>query len=181
MNKMHTVAKIAAGITGIYLLIFTVLTLMRNLSFVFMDVGKGNTPSLMTVVISLLVTLGFAGAVFYFLIYRSDLFANKIVGKEEFPDGGYTLNWFPFAMRLAVVIAGFLFLQKTITLSSSLVHYIRYSFPPGAQGGMWQVYEYGIYLLIYLAIAIYLLAGAPHFVRWQIKKTARLCKEFSEK
>jgi hypothetical protein len=23
--------------------------------------------------------------------------------------------------------------------------------------------------------------GAPHFVRWQIKKTLELCKEFSEK
>ncbi len=181
MNKMHTTAKIAAGITGIYLLIFTVLTLIRNLSFMFMDVGKGNMPSLMTVVISLLMTLGFAGAVFYFLIYRSDLFANKIVGKEELPDVGHAFNWFPFAIRLAVMVAGFLFLQKAISLSSNLVHYICYSFPPGAQGGMWQVYEYAVYFLIYLAISIYLLCGAPHFVRWQVKKTLDLCKEFSEK
>jgi len=180
MNKMHTTAKIAAGILGIYLLIFTVLTLMRNLSIMFMYVGKGNVPSLMTVAVSLLMTLGFAGAVFYFLIYRSDKFAQKMVGQEDLPEPSNPSAWYPFALRLAMMIAGFLFLQKAISLSSNLVHYI-YSFPPGAQGGMWQVYEYAVYFLIYLAISIYLLCGAPHFVRWQVKKTIEMCKEFSEK
>ena len=31
--------------------------------------------------------------------------------------------------------------------------------------------------ILYLALAVYLLCGAPHFVRWQVKKTLELCNE----
>lgn len=31
--------------------------------------------------------------------------------------------------------------------------------------------------LILLALGVYLLAGAPHFVRWHLKSTARFCAE----
>jgi len=181
MNKMHTTAKIAAGILGIYLLIFTVLTLIRNLSFMFMYMGKGNMPSLMAVAAFLCITLGFVGAVFYFLIYRSDLFANKIVGKEELPDVECTFNWFPFAMRLTAVVVGFLFLEKAIVVWDILISHIGFIFKSATFKGMDQVHLYGVIFLIYLAVSVYLLCGAPHFVRWQVKKTIEMCKEFSEK
>jgi hypothetical protein len=42
---------------------------------------------------------------------------------------------------------------------------------------MWQFYGHIAYLLISLAISIYLLCGAPQFVRWQLKKTRELYKD----
>jgi hypothetical protein len=182
MNKMHTTAKIAAGILGVYLLIQLTLNLIKSMSIAFTGRLPGNTSYLVVIAVSLLVMLVFGGAVFYFLIYRSDIFANKVVGQgEDLPEPSRPAAWYPFALRLAVMIAGFLFLQRAIPLSSSLVHYIRYSFPPGAQGGMWQVYEYAVYFLIYLAISIYLLSGAPHFVRWQVKRRRNCAGSFPKR
>lgn len=182
MTKMHTIAKIAAGILGIYLLIRLTLILMQSISILFTGASAVNTSFFVVIAVSLLITVVFGGAVFYFLIYRSDIFARKVVGEgEDLPAPSSPSAWYPFALRLAVMIAGFLFLQNAITLSSNLVHYSRFAFQSNTLEGMWQVYEYAVYFLIYLAISIYLLCGAPHFVRWQVKKTAELCKEFSEK
>ncbi|MBM4103953.1 MAG: hypothetical protein FJ263_07865 [Planctomycetes bacterium] len=185
MNKMHIIAKIAAGILGIYLILSAFQALIRSLSIILssgLSSGKINTTSLVIVVTSLVMTVSFIGAVFYFLIYRGDIFARKVVGRGvELPDPPSPSAWYPFALRLAVMIAGFLFLQKAISTSSMLASYIRFAFQSNTLEGIRQVYEYGVYFLIYLAIAIYLLCGAPQFVRWQVKKTVELCKEFSEK
>jgi uncharacterized membrane protein len=181
MNKMHTMAKIAAGILGIYLLIRLSLTLMQSISMLFTGASAANTSFFVVITMSLLTMFVFGGAVFYFLIYRSDIFARRVVGREDLPEPPSPSAWYPFALRLAVIIAGFIFLLNAITLSSNLARSIRFMSRLDTQGGMWQVYEYGVFFLIYLAISIYLLCGAPHFVRWQVKKTARLCREFPEK
>jgi hypothetical protein len=182
MNKMHTMAKIAAGILGIYLLIRLSLTLMQSISMLFTGASAANTSFFVVITVSLLTMVVFGGAVFYFLIYRSDLFARKVVGYGgELPNPPSSSAWYPFALRLAVMAAGFLFLEKSLMVLSMLTQTIRYASNLSTMTGTKQAYEYGVYFLIYLAISIYLLAGAPHFVRWQIKKTAELCREFSEK
>jgi hypothetical protein len=182
MNKMHIIAKIAAGILGIYLLLVTFQTLIRSLSIIIMSSGKISTTSFTAVAASLVMTAGFICAVFYFLIYRGDIFARKVVGKEvELLTPASPSAWHPFALRLAVMVAGFLFLEKSIWELGMLTQTVRYVSNLSTLAAMWHVYEYGVYFLVYLAIAIYLLCGAPQFVRWQIKKTIELCREFSEK
>jgi hypothetical protein len=175
MNKMHVIAKIAAGILGIYLLLISVMALFGAMAMTIGSWSKMNMSSLAIVVIALIITFCFACMVFYFLIYRSDLFARKIVGREEeFPEPLNSSAWYPFALRLAVIAAGLLFLQKSIMELSTLSQMARYAFQSNTSSGINQVYEYGISFLIYLAISIYLLCGAPQFVQWQIKKTKQL-------
>jgi hypothetical protein len=182
MNKMHTIAKIAVGLLGVYLIISSVSYVLGMMATFLVCLFQAEWSTSIPIAVALIVSLCFIWFVFYYLICHSDKFAQRVVGQgDELPDPPSPSVWYPFALRLAVVITGVLFLQKAISLSSSLVHYIRFAFQSNTLEGMRQVYEYAVYFLIYLAISIYLLTGAPHFVRWQVKKTLELCKEFSEK
>jgi hypothetical protein len=178
---MHVIAKIAAWLLWVYLIVsfaHYVLNMMVGFCAFLFQAEWSITFAMMG---SLAVYLCLIWLAFRYLICRSDKLASKIVGSEELSDVGCAFNWYPFALRLTMMIAGFLFLQKTISLSGNLVYYIRYSFHSDTLAGIDQVYEYGAYFLSYLAASIYLLCGAPHFVRWQIKKTIELCREFSER
>jgi hypothetical protein len=181
MNKMHTIAKIAAGLLGVYLIVSSASYVLATMTTFLACLFQAEWSSAIPIMVFLIIGLCFIWFVFYYLIRRSDKFAQKVVGREDLPEPSNPSAWYPFALRLAVMIAGFLFLQKAISLSSSLMHYIRFAFQSNTLEGMWRVYEYVVFFLIYLAISIYLLSGATHFVRWQVKKTAELCREFSEK
>jgi hypothetical protein len=109
------------------------------------------------------------------LIYRSDIIARKVVGQNNQVEPENLSVWYAVALRLTVIIAGFFFLWKTISILSMVSSYIQRFLQEG--GSMWQFYGHIAYLLISLAISIYLLCGAPQFVRWQLKKTRELYKD----
>jgi hypothetical protein len=179
MNKMHAIAKIVAAILGIYLLMISALALLQSLIITLSaGIGRQAAPFWAIFAVSMLAMAGFIVAVFYFLIYRTDIIARKIIKQDDFPEPTNPSAWYPFAMRLTVMMGGFFFLSKTLSTLSSTVNQIQFQYSLRSDGSMWRFYGYLIYLLIYLAISIYLLSGAPHFVRWQIKKTRELCKNF---
>lgn len=178
MNKMHAIAKIAAAILGIYLLLVSAQALLQAFTMAFSaGIGRQTVSFWAIFAVSMLATAGFIAAVFYFLIYRSDIIARKIIKQDDFPEPTSPAAWYPFALRLTAMIAGFFFLQKTISVLSMMTSRTRYLLQSEAPAWYF-LSEYMIYLPIYLAISIYLLYGAPHFVRWQIKKTKELCKSF---
>ena len=182
MNKIYFVAKIAVSILGMYLILCTIPMAISLVMVGALSLQTFKAWSLISMTGYGVILFGYLWLIYYVLIHRSGKFAQKVVGLGgEPPDPPNPSAWYPFAMRMVVMVAGFLFLQKAISTSSMLVSYIRFAFQSNRLEGIRQVYEYGVFFLIYLAISIYLLAGAPHFVRWQVRKTAELCKEFSEK
>lgn len=181
MNKMNTIAKIGFVMLGIYLIVPSIYNLLRSLSYIsyssVLSHSQNNILFWAILGVSVLASLGYIVAIFYFLIYRPNIIAKKIVPHEELSDSSNPAYWYPFALRLTVMIAGFFFLYKTIGLLGSSVGNIYLSLQP--DGSMRQFYETLAYGLVYLAIAIYLLCGAPHFVRWQMRKTREFCNRFS--
>ena len=174
MNKMHEIAKIAFAVLGIYFLIGLVQSLVFTIAMIFSQFS-GFTVAM--VVISILFTLGCAYAVFYFLIIKRDWLAGKIVSTEQEIVPGTTASWLPIAYRLAVLVVALLFLRSVLWEFTSLVNRILST--RGIEGYSGRYMKEMILKLIFtLPVTIYLLCGAPHFVRWQIKKTTEFCKEF---
>jgi hypothetical protein len=177
MNKTHAIAKVIVVTIGIYLLIEAILTLLRHL-FMIAGLGSGIPKGYYWLVaVVVMFAAAFVAAVYYFLIHRASKTAVKIVGKDDLPDPINPSAWFPFALRMAAVIAGYFALSKAISTSSTIYQNILVSLQ--AHGTMAQFYKSLFYTVVQLAIAIYLLCGAPHFVRWQMRKTREFCSRFS--
>jgi hypothetical protein len=174
MNKLHVIAKVAFGMLGIYLIISVINSV---LSFAIMAAQSFQTYhgwALIGLVTYGAVLFGYIWLVYYLLFRRADIFAQKIVGPEESPAPANPFAWYPFALRLAVMAAGFLFLQSSIWALQQVVHSVRFNFKTGYSGGSEYLYRQVVFFLIYLAISIYLLCGAPQFVCWHVKKTEQL-------
>lgn len=176
MNKMHAIAKIAAVMLGIYLLLSSLLSLVSTVSMVsLMQRGKSDMEQWVVYIISVLAAGCLVAAVYYFLIYRSDAIARKIVKQDEIDEPACPAVWYPAALRLAVVIAGFFFLSKTVVLLSNVSMQIHLYLRSGQTGT--PLISYTVNLLAHLAISIYLLCGAPQFAQWHLEKTKSLHKE----
>jgi hypothetical protein len=174
MNKLHVIAKVAFGMLGIYLII-SVLTSVLSFGMMVVESFKTIQPWVMISIVGYGVLLfGYVWLVYYFLFRRADIFTRIIVGPEELPELPNPAGWYPFALRLAMMVAGFLFLSKSIWLLARTVQTVHYTFRSDTSGQIEMLCEQGGAFLIYLAISIYLLCGAPQFVRWQIKKTKQL-------
>jgi hypothetical protein len=174
MNKLHVIAKVAFGLLGIYLILSIATSII---SFGIMAVQSFQTyrgSALIALVAYGAGLFGYMWLVYYFLLRRADIFTQKIVGPEEMPAPANPFAWYPFALRLAVIAAGFLFLQSSLWALQQVAHSVRLDFKAGYSGGSEYLYKQIVFFLVYLAISIYLLCGAPQFVRWHIKKTRKL-------
>jgi hypothetical protein len=86
-------------------------------------------------------------------------------------------NWIYFAYRLACFIVGLLLCYKFLIAVPSEVLRIPYYLSGAHESGFSILIKlFGVLLL--LPAGIYLLCGAPHFVRWQVSKTLEMCKEY---
>ncbi len=129
----------------------------------------------------IVVMLGGFAAIVYVLIRYSDRIAERIVKPEtESVIEGQAPCWLAAAFRMGSVLAGFVFLYKFITkvlaILPTLIRIWLGGEPPLRFNvhyhTQWQTYFTWAFLLI---IGVYLLCGAPHFVRWHVRKTLELC------
>jgi len=178
MNKMHSLAKIMFAGLAIYIAINP----CRNMIYVvWMATREPSLNSLGMVSLALLVMAVYLVAVFYFLIYKRDKWADKLVGTSDLSASTSQIDWLPVAYRLVSVAVGLLCIYRFFT------HAVYASGRYIAAMGVNTVYQQQyldmitrelLGLMILIPIGIYLLCGAPHFVRWQVKKTLELCEDF---
>ena len=180
MNKMHTLAKIILSAIAIF---FTLRLLSQLPMLFFWFYSKPSWETAATSFFSLLLTAGAIAAMLYLFIYKRESLAKKIVGPEQFPEPGSQIQWLPVALRLICITGGIYFLSSVLWRATHVINqlavfkatnapgytsfYTRAPFNPGSL----------LPWLIMLTIGIYLLCGAPHFVRWQVKKTLEECKQ----
>lgn len=114
----------------------------------------------------------------YLFMYKRERLASVIVGKDEFPEPDIQIQWLPVAFRLICIFAGVYCLYNVI--STVIVFLVRYfqlkSYSANATLGYYFNITQIIGWCLMLIIGIYLICGAPRFVRWQVKKTLELCK-----
>lgn len=176
MNKMHSLTKIV--LVGIALCIaFHLCTYLISIPMMFF-VDASYKWSTLPIVLFILWSLGLAVSI-YLLIYKRDKLAEKIVGIADLPDPTPQIQWLPVAFRLVSVAAGLLCLYRVATgIIFALQRYsmLKTTSPQYLPQAFEQILSY----LILLAAAIYLLCGAPHFVRWHVKKTIEQYKAMAK-
>lgn len=190
MNKMHTLTKIILSSIAIFFSIRLLSPLSIGISYLHSKPSWETAGALLFSISLVAVSIGL---LVYFLIHRNDKLAQKIVGSEQLPkpDSQIALpqvQWLPVALRLICVAGGIYFLINVLwhttyvinqlamfkaeTYSVNGTTYTRFytNFAPFSVRSL-------LPWIIMLVCGVYLLFGAPHFVRWQVKKTLQQCEQ----
>ena len=128
-------------------------------------------------------------AVCYIFIYKREQLAKRIIGTDGLPEPDSPVEWLPVAFRLISIAAGLYCLHTVLWhVTNALIRYAMYK--PRSVPGYKTIYtgyaarslniEGLLVWLIMLTIGIYLVWGAPHFVRWHVRKTIEQCKQQPE-
>ncbi|MGD0784575.1 MAG: hypothetical protein ABR969_02040 [Sedimentisphaerales bacterium] len=183
MNKMHTLAKTLITIIAVYWLILIglgVVQMLFMLIFYYSKTPKDQTSMLLGFImffIMILIVLVISNT-----LRRRDKIAEKIVGVESPQNPVSQVEWIPFAFRLISVIAGmYCFYRVAVQIAAMASHFManRSSYRQMESGWLIMLKEH-LVVFILVAAGIYLLCGAPHFVRWQVRKTIEMCTNGGE-
>jgi hypothetical protein len=178
MNDTKNFAKIILAAICLFFLVKLIPQLAYPVYFLF---ASFSWQSLGITFISVVICGIYLFLIWYFLFYRRDGLADKIISSSTSTRNGFDkeIPWFPLAVRLSCIFAG-LYLMSTVLYNlmrflTLLRWYVeRDLFSNSAQSPLPEIFR----LTIIFAVGIYLLFGAPHFVRWQVKKTLEQCREF---
>ena len=182
MNKIHSFAKVVLAAIGIF---FAIRIIANMTTLISLTITMHPDASIITAVIWFPL-LGLCLAVIcYIFLYKREWLAKWIVGTDAIAEPDSQIQWLPAAFRLVCVAAGMYCLYTVgwdviYRLIPLIQYYMSKSDTPRL--GYKVLYtanilniEQIIGWLIMLAIGIYLVCGAPHFVRWQVKKTLQQC------
>jgi hypothetical protein len=176
MNDLHKLARIILVGLGIYVLVKYGIGLFAGLPYLFYGESPLRGFAVVQLVSFVLVTVCLS-LVIYALVWKADFWSAKIAGADE--RDGAEIWWLPFAFRLAAVCAGILYLSWAISALASIIASYIQVMPPGFVFRPLPWHNV-VGWVIQLGLGIYLLCGAPHFVRWQVKKTLEHCKRLEE-
>jgi hypothetical protein len=182
MNKMHTLAKIMLSGIGIF---FAIRLLSTIPTLLWVAITQSSDLSL-PLALFWTAFLGLClAALLYVFLYRREHLAKRIVGAGELAEPDSHMLWLPAALRLVCIAAG-LYSLNLVTWNTTriLATYLMYKSHIHAHTTFTRSVlstESLLSCLVMAALGIYLVCGAPHFVRWQLKKTLKQCKQFAEK
>ncbi|MCF7956326.1 MAG: hypothetical protein K9M75_11025 [Phycisphaerae bacterium] len=186
MNRMISFAKIMFAGFGLYLLIQTAQGILLSVMYLFQGLGS-EWESLGVISLSLSLAIGIAAVVIVFLFVKGEAFARKVITKdidEDKPvDIGLTLT---MAFRLVSVGAGLFCLNSFVHTVSSILNRLMMSMQMSDGPDAYrEIFRRAFTIdfigpVLYVLLAVYLICGAPHFVKWQVKETLNLCGEKCE-
>ena len=181
---MTSYAKIMFAGLAVYLTISIVRNLLFTITYAFREFSFGSVG---IVIFSLLLSGAYLAAIIYVLVLKSDKWARKLIANEIEPDSSPTPEiTLTMAFRLVCIGAGLYcsshFIWSCSNMLTNLIRAMKYEQQTDRYREMFSrglSVDY-IQPLLYLALAVYLLCGAPHFVRWQVKQTLKLCNKPEE-
>ena len=178
---MHTLTKIILSAIGIF---FAIRLLSQLPLAIFWFYSKPSWETAGSMLLSLLLVAGVVVALLYLFIYKSEGLAKKIVGSEQLPEPDSQIQWLPVALRLICIAGGIYFLNTVLWQSTRIIGQFAFF---KAQEGARTIHTYAPFnyqsllpWIIMLICGVYLLCGAPHFVRWQVKRILQQCKGQTE-
>jgi hypothetical protein len=171
MNNIRKLTRILLIGMGIYLLFeITFPLLFGLLPFLCLPRFPESAEHIWQLFLMLIFDTALALLIIFLLIRKADFWAERIVGleeeKPELPKG----FWIPVAFRLAAVFAGILCMYRLLTNIITAIYSYIYSRSFYTHASDFFKANDLVTWAIQLALVIYLLCGAPHFVRWHIKK-----------
>ena len=170
--KMRTLAKVLLAVLGVYLLSQIIVNLGMYVPLFFSDLVD-NFSLFGRFVLALYSVIYIAFVVFlvFQLLFRGQKWAEKIVPTEEIETNQEQTFSLSVVFRLGLVLLGIYFIYSVLGSIPRVIHsffgtYLRQSGMPLS------FHEWSNLLSVAfrLALGVYLVFGAPHFVRWQVKK-----------
>lgn len=180
MTKMQIIAKTVITVLGIY----AVLALYNSYPGMFMY--RRQQPAVIPEILSLSALIVLAALAIYFLIFNNDNIANKIAGPGEQLTQQSQADLLSKSLRIGLVLTGLMLLPRSIPaiikipkmllLLGSVIDDIfiskRY---PRMLMLSYSEWLGNVYDFLKAMLALYLICGAPHFIRRQLKHT--LCRK----
>jgi len=177
MTRMQTITKTVLMVLGIY----GVVTLWRSYP------GQYHYPDEAPVILQVLCLLAFAVLtvlIMYLMVFDNDSLCHKMTGAEDDSARAEQPALLTKSLRIGLVFTGLMLLPNSmpamikipklfflirpavsdIITSRDVPNMLRLS------GAEW---FRNIYNLLKVILAIYLVCGAPHFVRWQLRHSRR--------
>jgi hypothetical protein len=174
MNNTKTFAKIILAAIGIY---FLIQLIPQSVYPVVIMTNSFSWESFWLLLGGLFISGITILLIWYFFFYLRDWLSERIVGDSTTCNSTETFPWFPAALRLTCIFAGAYCLFKAsfllVQITQILVQYAEH----GRVGYKWFVSSALFQMPVLLVAGIYLICGAPHFVRWQVKKTLEQCSK----
>lgn len=185
MTRMQIFAKAGLVSLGIY----AVVTLCWYLTNV-MPLLK--IPSCLIGILCFVVFAVVIAVITFFLIFNNDSLARKMAGHGDQLNPAAKALCLTASLRVAVVFCGLIFLPASIpTIRNILLIplrirpfineiflFDRYPEPLLMPFSKWCEI---IYNFLKIILAVYLLCGAPHFVRWQFRHSIIRCQPITQK
>ena len=172
MNKIHTLTKVTLTLMALFFIVRIVPQLMIPFYWLYQEPSWEIAGALL---FALLVVGGAVAALVYAFIYKRDILAKRIVGSQAEPESQSQIQWLPMALRLVCIAGGIYFLSAVSWRAINSLSRFAFIKAQGAYS------TYGQFSwVITVACGIYLLCGAPHFVRWHVKKTLQECDKCAQ-
>lgn len=178
MDKTQSFARVIVGVMAIF---FSVKVLVMMITPVGMMVSQSEVGPFWPLVLVTLISVLVLVLLQYFGVFRPEKVVSLITSHVEQAPPVAPRQWLPAAYRLVCMFAGlhclYGVLYRGISQVSLYYYYFRQAATSQTTRDRFIRPEEIATTLVLLAMGLYLLAGAPQFVRWHLKRTARFCAE----
>lgn len=164
---MKEYAKLGLALFGIYLI-------FKCLNLIILSVISIFQIGLLSNITVPIITLLWIAIIVVFIKYREKI-AGWMIKTDKLPQIPSDIDWITLSLRLTCISSGILFLPRVFFKLANLMLSLSYKFRSDDDAKMHLSggfsIPHNVVLIAALAIiVIYLLCGAPHYVRWQSKK-----------
>jgi hypothetical protein len=176
-NELRVIARIVLIGVGLYVLLQTLINVLSGILTILIVGSAVKEKSMMITAFVINIVLALLAA--FFLARYATRFSAKIIESEPVDDT--QISSLAVTFRLVCIVAGLLYLYWTIFGSiSTIVWYISAKLSHAMVSTLAQLWSEVIKCVIQIGLGIYLVLGAPRFVRWQVKKTISQCNKTIE-
>ena len=176
MTKMQIVAKAVLTVLGIY----AVVNSYRFYPGQYMYSSQQPSTPLELLFLSAFTIM--VAIIAYFMIFNNTRLSIKMAGPGQQLDPQTQAAWLAKSLYIAIVLAGLLLLPNSINAIIKLLRIpfiihpaineiIQFKRFPAILVSSYRLWYKNIYDLLKAILAVYLICGAPHFIRWQKKKS----------
>ena len=178
MTRMQILAKTTLTVLGIY----AVATLCNQYPGAYMY--RREQPAIIPEILSLSAFAVLAALAVYFIIFNNSGFSKRIAGPGEILDPRSRALWLAKSLRVGLVFAGLMLLPRSIPamvkipkifflIRPALNDIIISKSVPNILKLSYSEWLRNIYGFLRAILALYLIYGAPRFICWQVKHSAR--------
>ena len=178
MNRVQSFARVIIGAMAIF---FSVKVVVMGIAPVAMLLNGVDGESLWSILVSVLVSLAALALLQYFGILKPQKIVDRVTSNIESQTPTSPISWLPAGYRLVCLFAGLYCIYSVLSRAVTQVALYSHVLADDSAAESMRSYllrpEDVATTVILLVLGVYLLVGAPHFVRWHLKKTARFCQE----